>query len=259
MAAVYHLQVSSDPTFASGILVNDSTLIDTTRWVSNLDGQTPYYWRVRAGNPAGFSDFSTPFTLRLGTPKAPVLASPVNASTNIPLTPTLAWHPSETAVSYQVQLAPFQGFGNPVADSSGLADTTFTYGPLALNRLYIWHIRASNGLGRSLWSSTFGFRTVTSVEVATEETLPLSYGLSQNYPNPFNPTTSLRFSIPASGLVVIKVYDMLGREVTTLVNEEMQIGTYTVSWNATQVASGVYYCRMVAGSFIETRRMLLLR
>lgn len=89
--------------------------------------------------------------------------------------------------------------------------------------------------------------------------VPNGFILSQNYPNPFNPSTTISFIIPHSSLVIVKVYDVLGREVRTLVNEEMKPGSYEVTWDATGFASGVYFYRLQAGSFTETRKLMLLR
>jgi subtilisin family serine protease len=88
--------------------------------------------------------------------------------------------------------------------------------------------------------------------------------LTQNYPNPFNPTTKIRFAIPYVGTglalsVQLKVFDILGNEVATLVNEEKAAGTYEVEFNATQLSSGVYFYRLKAGDFVETKKMILLR
>jgi len=85
------------------------------------------------------------------------------------------------------------------------------------------------------------------------------YKLSQNYPNPFNPTTKINFAIPKSGFVTLKIYDILGREIKTLVNEIKQAGNYTVDFNASEFSSGVYFYRLEAGAFSETKRMLMIK
>jgi enterochelin esterase family protein len=98
-----------------------------------------------------------------------------------------------------------------------------------------------------------------TVDVADEETVPTEYALSQNYPNPFNPSTRIKYSIPESGLVTIKLYDIIGNEITTLVNEEKLIGRYTIHFNASSLASGVYFYQIRAGGFLETKKMMLLK
>jgi photosystem II stability/assembly factor-like uncharacterized protein len=89
--------------------------------------------------------------------------------------------------------------------------------------------------------------------------LPIRYQLAQNYPNPFNPTTYFQFSIVNCQLTVLKVYDVLGREVTTLVNEVKQPGNYAVSWDASAMPSGIYFYRLTAGNFIETKKLILMK
>ncbi|HEV8537468.1 MAG TPA: FG-GAP-like repeat-containing protein, partial [Bacteroidota bacterium] len=88
---------------------------------------------------------------------------------------------------------------------------------------------------------------------------PSRYTLAQNYPNPFNPSTEVRFGVMSLGFVSLKVFDVLGREVARIVNEERQPGEYTERWDASGMPSGVYYYRLRAGAYSETRRMLLVR
>ena len=83
--------------------------------------------------------------------------------------------------------------------------------------------------------------------------------LSQNYPNPFNPLTKIKYSIPKSGLVTLKVYDLLGNEIATLVNEEKQSGIYEVEFDASSLSSGIYFYQLQAGGFISTKKLVLLK
>jgi uncharacterized delta-60 repeat protein len=96
--------------------------------------------------------------------------------------------------------------------------------------------------------------------ISTE--IPNQYSLSQNYPNPFNPSTKIKFAIPVGNdrdRSLIKIYDALGREISTLVNEELNPGTYEVDWNAANYPSGVYYYKLVSGDFRETKKMILIK
>ena len=88
---------------------------------------------------------------------------------------------------------------------------------------------------------------------------PQTFELSQNYPNPFNPTTEIRFQVPAGSNVKLVVYNLLGQEVAVLVNEKKEAGSYQVAFNAQNLASGVYMYQLKAGSFVQTRKMLLLK
>jgi hypothetical protein len=89
--------------------------------------------------------------------------------------------------------------------------------------------------------------------------IPKVYALYQNYPNPFNPTSIIRYDLPKSSFVTLKIYDVLGRQVSTLVNERQEPGVHQVNWQPSGFASGVYFYRMQAGSFVETKKLILLR
>ena len=90
-------------------------------------------------------------------------------------------------------------------------------------------------------------------------TRPDHYALDQNYPNPFNPTTSIQYQLCEDGFVMLKVYDILGREVTTLVNEQQRAGYYKTSFRPSRLASGVYFYRLQVGSFVDTKKLLLVK
>ena len=100
--------------------------------------------------------------------------------------------------------------------------------------------------------------------VSTKEennTVPNSFVLKQNYPNPFNPSTKIGFTVPSghtSDNIVLKIYDVLGKEVATLVNENgMAAGSYDVEWNASNYSSGIYFYTLKAGNFMDTKKMIL--
>ena len=92
-----------------------------------------------------------------------------------------------------------------------------------------------------------------------ENTVPSKFELMQNYPNPFNPSTSIEYSVPSNEYVLLKVYDLLGNEVNTLVNERQSAGNYEVNFDASNLASGIYFYRIQSGSFIQTKKLMLLK
>jgi hypothetical protein len=98
---------------------------------------------------------------------------------------------------------------------------------------------------------------ITAVESSPQ--LPKNFILEQNYPNPFNPATTISFSLPRKSFVSLRVFDALGREVAILLADELSAGTYSRQWNAAGLASGVYFYRLQAGLFSETRKLILLR
>jgi subtilisin-like proprotein convertase family protein len=112
-------------------------------------------------------------------------------------------------------------------------------------RVYFWGIQINN-------QALVGVQEVAGLT-------PQQFSLDQNYPNPFNPTTAIQFSVPVQSFVTVKIYDILGREVRTLVNEAKTPGTYKVMFDGNGLASGTYFYRMEAGHFIETKKLLLLK
>ena len=103
-----------------------------------------------------------------------------------------------------------------------------------------------------------GFGKESAEELAV---LPNEFSLSQNYPNPFNPSTSIQYQVSSNSQVTLKIYDILGNEVATLVNEEKEPGIYRAEFNTQdyQLASGIYLYRLQAGSYVETRKMVLMK
>jgi hypothetical protein len=89
--------------------------------------------------------------------------------------------------------------------------------------------------------------------------VPKNFELTQNYPNPFNPSTTIEYSIPKDAIVSLKIYDVLGKEVATLVNDQKSAGTYILNWNASNFSSGLYFYRLTAGEFTETKKMFLVK
>jgi hypothetical protein len=113
------------------------------------------------------------------------------------------------------------------------------------NNLFLDKICISNG--------------TTGITNLNLNTIPDNFSLSQNYPNPFNPTTKINFSMPKSGFVTLKIYDVLGKELMTLVNEQKQAGSYAVDFNGANLSSGVYFFRMESGEFKDIKRMMLIK
>jgi hypothetical protein len=101
--------------------------------------------------------------------------------------------------------------------------------------------------------------TITLTDVGVNSSNPTEYKLYDSYPNPFNPSTTLRYSIPEASLTTLKVYDELGKEVATLVNETKSAGIYEVEFNASNLSSGIYYYTLQAGSFSKTNKMILMK
>jgi hypothetical protein len=117
--------------------------------------------------------------------------------------------------------------------------------------------------GNSINQIQSGFRysedAITGVERNNRNSIPTEFQLMQNYPNPFNPTTTIIFDLPKQSHVILKIYNILGQEVKTLVNETKNPGSYHLNFNATELASGVYIYRIRAGEFTSTKKMMLIK
>ena len=124
-------------------------------------------------------------------------------------------------------------------------------------------INSSNNTITISSSQLYSFYTIESSSATavdkTKNELPEKYILEQNYPNPFNPSTTIKYSIPVGGLVTLKVYSIIGKEVRTLVSSEQSAGTHTVNFDASDLASGIYLYTLTANSFIQTKKLVLIK
>jgi hypothetical protein len=191
---------------------------------------------------------------------------------------------NDSAFEARYHFAPFAKYSGQLSNagetivlqtSTGDTVTAFTY-----SDEYPWP-KSSDGLGYSLirkpdrlykdpndpdsWCASSIIHgkpgaddEVTSVDVRKKQ-LPEKYLLRQNYPNPFNPSTVITFSLPSKSFVTLKIFDVIGREIASVVSEELSEGNYSRQWNAQGISSGVYFYRICAGSFVETKKMILLR
>jgi len=125
------------------------------------------------------------------------------------------------------------------------------------NNLIIQLTQTWNGANWDIsWKYTYTY-IIAGVEQLTDGIK--AYSLSNNYPNPFNPSTTIKFQIPELSIVTLKVYDVLGNEIAILVNEEKPAGNYEIQFDATAFPSGVYFYKLQAGSFVETKKMVLMK
>lgn len=132
-----------------------------------------------------------------------------------------------------------------------------------------WHLDSTYTDSVNNWNGTptttsVGFDTMTFCPIVVNvknysSNIPVNYRLEQNYPNPFNPTTKIRFAIPKDGYVEMKLYDVLGKEVATLISDPYRAGEYIFDFNATGLSSGIYFYRLVSGDFSDTKSMMLIK
>jgi len=193
----------------------------------------------------------------------------------VSINPILRWRKINEAVNYALQVSTQSNFSSLYYNNSSVADTFITLQNLSNSTLYYWRVNAKNSAGTSGWSQTFSFTTKYLVGVEEEYQIITEFKLYQNYPNPFNPSTIISYVIPSVETsrgtslhyVTLKIYDLLGREIAALVEEYKQPGKYSETFNVKtsysaslqkRFASGVYFYILTAGSFSQSKKMLLL-
>lgn len=233
-----------------------------------------YYWQVQARlaappNTESSWSYVVSFETAAGaTAIVPLVVSPIQGQPINNTSAILTWalpSQSQTHLKFDVEYSKSADFTNAVK-ISGVNEPFAKIDGLDKNSKYYWRVYSKNNNGsQSMYSSVGSFSTgnITSVE-PVQQVIPANLELAQNYPNPFNPTTSITYSIPKDNFVSIKVYDMLGREVATLVNDYKNAGNHTINWNGEdnsgqKVASGTYIYRITAGNFVATKKMVLLK
>jgi hypothetical protein len=276
-ALQFQVIVATDPTMGSGVLSNP---ILTSPWTSSssyvLTGLTPgavYYWQVRSrlvSNNLIISAWST-LAWFVESPGAaavvPIAGSPVGGTAINNNSAVLSWvlpAQSNSALTYTVQYGKKQDFSD-ASTVANVKSTNVTVSNLDKGTTYYWRASSQTNTGStSNYSGSGSFNTNSVTGVTIEPVVPTNYELQQNYPNPFNPSTKISFSLTQSSIVTINIYDMLGRVVKTLVNNEMPAGVHTFEWRGDNnsgglVASGPYIYRINAGEFTATKKMVFLK
>lgn len=163
-AAAYHLQVGLDPAF-SAVVLDDSTLTDTSRAAGTLSYLTTYYWHVKASNVTGSSAYSATWSFTTAPiptpPPAPVLIAPADGAGGLPDLVSLVWHAAPGAAFYKLQVAPDTTFGVPIVDDTAITDTSRQVGPLAPSTTFYWRVLAKNSAGSSAYSTVRSFQTAS--------------------------------------------------------------------------------------------------
>jgi len=145
-------------------------------------------------------------------------------------------------------------------DSTYQPDTAKTITGLVNGTPYYFWVKAKDSFCSPRLSAVSNVLSLTPTAVTTQGTIiPKVFALYQNYPNPFNPATVVQFDIPKTSFVKVTVYDILGRQIAILVNEQLQAGRYHATWNADNFASDIYFCKIEAGSFVAQKKMVLVK
>ncbi len=262
LAETYELQISDNEDFVP--IKFAITDIDTTRYTLNktLDHLTYYHWRVRGVNPdqKGPWSESSPFITIIKKPEVVKLKEPEDEQPDASTRPTFSWGETNRANEYYLQISRDDEFEKVLFDTTVSArDSSLTLETdLPSKQKLFWRMQASNIGGTSEWSQIRSFIPLLPPEKITEAK-GLDYALEQNYPNPFNPITYIRYSIPKGTRVQIKVLNMLGQTVATLVDDYKSPGWHTVTFDASKLSSGFYIYRIKADEYTESRKLSLVK
>ncbi len=259
-ASGYKLQISKDSLFTQ--IKVDSLLSPISQIpvpASKLYGNIYYFWRVCGLNINGAGNWSV--FRKFKSPDYPLLFVPQNNDSGIVYNALFDWTDRPGAVSYRLQISADSLFTQLNCNYNIYGSQYYLNIFLQQNTFYFWRVNAGySGNISSFWSEVRKFKSSSIYSGINKlEEIPTEYRLYSNFPNPFNPSTNIKFDIPKSSFVRISVFDVMGKEVTTLVNEQLQPGTYETDWNASAFSSGVYFYRLNAGNFSETKRMLLIK
>ena len=243
----------------SGVTIQNPSPVSSP-YISIGMASGEYQLRGRFVNPR--SDWSSTiiFTVEsfIVIHDTPSLIFPLNDATGLSVDPMLQWNAvSVPGVKYEVILGISSDLLNPLYEIK-VNSLQFRVTGLSYSTTYYWKARAVLGTSVGPWSSVSNFMTSGITDVS-DTSIPTEFNLSQNYPNPFNPVTTITYQLPESGNVSLKVFDILGNEVQTLVNEQKEVGSYTVQFDASSFASGMYVYRLQVNDYLSTRKMILTK
>lgn len=258
----YQLELSTDELFESIHLEEDEIVESIYTVQDSLEYNTEYYWRVKVIADTVDGEWSETWRFTTMTSPLPIksdLIYPSNDQEEVELETEFKWKKSENAETYQLQLSLDQDFNQIQIDSSGIADTTLAVENLEELSEYYWRVLASNESGESDWSDIWRFETQMATSVDLDGEVPKEVSLKQNYPNPFNPTTIITFGLPQITQTRLEVFNILGRRVALLIDEPKNAGYHEVSFDASNLSSGVYLYRLKAGDIVRTEKMMLIK
>lgn len=244
-AETYRLQLAKNNQFAPTI-IDDSTLVDTSKQVTNLQQGTKYYWHVRAKNIAGSSPYSSTSTFTT------ILPAP--DSLKISLTPQnkvqLNWRDNSSNETGFIIERKINATGTYIVIDSVSPDIiTYLDTSVQAGFTYFFRVYAYTSATNSEYSNEV---SITIVSVLLEFPLfPSKYFISQNYPNPFNSSTMFKFGLPNESKISLIIYNLLGEVIEVLLNETLSGGYYQINWNADKFTSGIYLCTFIADSKIS--------
>lgn len=238
------------------------TTSDSFLTINELQLSSGYTWEVRSRVGGIIKDESSQSNIFYtnGIPFEQSLLYPTDNEIIKNDTVRFVWNSTVNTDSYVLQVFTIGTNGEYIVDNSDLVDTTYTVRSLQPHEEYYWRVKPVNeNFGEGDWSEVIRFSTEVSTINENENTIPNSVFLHQNYPNPFNPSTSISFGIPHSSYVKLVVFDLLGQEVIKLISKNMSAGWHTVTLDASNLSSGVYFYKLEFDKKILLRKMTFIK
>ncbi|MBK7631175.1 MAG: T9SS type A sorting domain-containing protein [Ignavibacteriales bacterium] len=233
-----------------GLFIELPTIFDST--TNELIASTTTFGEIIFGKPDLQQGLVSPFLIEPIDQKKVLVDNPV----------ILKWSGRGLLQSFNLQLAEDSLFNSTILDTTTINSFVQKWIlPTNLQLGTLYRIRVESIADSSLYdTSDTEFTIMNPLDIKNISSLiPNQFYLSQNYPNPFNPSTKISWQSPIAGNQTLKIYDVLGNEVETLVNEYKPAGSYEVEFNASSLSSGIYFYKLQAGEFIQTRKMILLK
>ena len=251
-ALKYEVQISTTSDFSALVNPNPLSVTNTIYQIPTglLNSFTVYYWRVRAMNLSSVSEYSAPWSFRTaGTPGQEI------SSLEDVVDDYLQNHLNQAHIlNHKLELS-LRQYNFSHLFQARIHMELFKLRVLILE--FANFINYQNG-GRLIYNADKIISLMMGDNVTGNIDLtPKEFSLQQNYPNPFNPTTTIEYTIPKDGYVSMKVYDISGREVASLVDKYQNSGSYILMWDASRYSSGVYFYRIISGDYSATKRMVL--
>ncbi|MFO7445297.1 MAG: T9SS type A sorting domain-containing protein [Ignavibacteriaceae bacterium] len=244
----YHIQLSYSENFS--VLVKRDSTADTTITLGKFTEARRYHWRILSTNVTGSSSWSQSSFLIFLAPEG--LNLNISESNKINLT----WVDRSKAENGYIIERKDEQSSFIVLDTLERNSGSYTDSNVVQGQTYTYRVKAYKDTFETNYTNE---ATVILVGVGGRNSIPEEYALSQNYPNPFNPATIIKFALPQAALTKITIYNLLGKEIQTLINEEIEAGYHEVSFDASSFPSGVYFYRIQSGNFIHTKKMILMK
>lgn len=220
---------------------------------SGLTPNTQYFWKITAFNEHGETEGPLWSFTTAGPPPQVTGPFPDDDATNVPVTTTLAWEPSSGANGYEV----YFGTSEPLQLATTTTQTTFDPpGDLATSTVYLWRVDAFGDAGSTtglVWSFT-----TEAGSSAENPAAPQAFQLQAAYPNPFNSNVRIGLTVAQESPTVVRIFDIVGQEVATLVDSKLSAGEYQLEWNAAGNAAGLYFLKCECAGLTQTQKLIYL-